>query len=228
VHSNFIELKHIDKEINNNIIFDSLYSLDINKEYQITVENINLVKNIKRKYEEWLSELTNQINKFLNCLFNYCLTQEKMISYIKKDKENSFLLLNYQLFNKNNLKIVNYLQTINDTINNDEQIKEGIEKKSIIFLRLLKNIEDKKYFSLNILNNNEENERLILENQKFNIKQKIGEMNRIKLKTYSKENNEIISKIECFCPFQNNKYIIFGSKHGEIQIYLLSKNPLSL
>ena len=48
MHSNFIELKNIDKEINNNIIFDSLYSLDINKEYQITLENINLVKNIKK------------------------------------------------------------------------------------------------------------------------------------------------------------------------------------
>ena len=227
-HSSFIELNNIDKIDNNNKIINNL-SVDIyhiNKEYKKIEDNIKIVKFIKKLYDEWLNDLTNYINKYINCILNYFSTQINIINNLKKDI-NIFSFSNYKLFNMNNNIINNYLHTINYTIN-DEQVKEEIENKSIIFLKALKSIKNNKYFSLN--NNNDEVRQILKSNDKIqntniiNIKQKIGDMKKITLRHKSEDNNEITTEIKCFSHFKNKQYIILGNKSGEINIYKLSEN----
>ena len=228
IHSKFTELYNIDKIVNNNTIINNLFIdiNEINKEHNKIEDNIQIVKHIKKQYDEWLNDLTNYMNKYLNCILNYFSTQVNIINNLKKNI-NISSFSNYKLFNKNNNIINNYLQTINNTIN-DKQVKEGIENKSIIFLKVLKSIENNKYFSL-IYDNDESKETLksnnIIQNTNIiNIKQKIRDMKKIKLRNKSENNNEITTEIKCFSHFKNKQYIILGNKSGEIKMYKLSEN----
>ena len=229
IHTKFINLdKIVNKNIINKTIINKNFNINIvelKNESQKVEDNIKIIKNIKKKYEKWLNDLTKYINKNINCILNYFLTQKKIINCIKNNI-NIFSLSNYKLFNKNNNVINNFLQTINNTIN-DEQIKEGIEKQSIIFLKVLNNIETSKNFSL--INNINDEERQIVKTNDIiqntniiNIQYKIGDMNKITLKYKSDNNNEIKSEIKCFSPFKNKQYFILGNKFGEINIFIFT------
>ena len=228
-HSTFVELNNIDKKFNNynlsdNLNNSSLNITDMNKEYQKIIDNIQIVKNIKKQYDQWLNELSNCINKYINCILNYFGTQQIIINYLKKNI-NYFSFYNYQLFNKNYNLINNFIDKINITINS-EQTKEGIEKKSILFLDVLKMIDNQKYFSF--INNNDEKIEILKSNeiiQNTNLINVIGDMKKIKLRYKSEINNEITTtNIKCFSSFKNKQYIILGNKAGEINIFKLTSN----
>lgn len=227
MHSNFTELKDIDTKVNinkdENNFNSTLENTDINNECQQILKNIELVKNIKKKYEIYLKELTNLINKYLNNLYYYLLTNLKIVYYYKNNN-NYFSLFNYRLFNNNNIYITSFFKSFYNIIN-DEQIKEDLEKKINFFFKVKKNLEDKQYFSLTW---KEENLGQILNNQDISANEKIGEMKRFILKPGHEEDNEIKTKIKCFSPLIKNECLALGKENGEIEIVKLTENNESI
>ena len=76
IHSNFTELENIDTKNNINIVYDDVNSPlenEIKKEHQQILDNIELFKKIRNKYEQWLKKLINHTNNHLNSLHNYLL-----------------------------------------------------------------------------------------------------------------------------------------------------------
>ena len=109
---------------------------EFNEEYLINITNINLnlCKNIEIRYKEFLTYLTNHIDRHLKILQNYHEIQEKMLNKIKNNFES--IENNLELF-QNNIEINKFLKSMNNDINIQNGKKEGIEKTSEFYLKLL-------------------------------------------------------------------------------------------
>ena len=192
---------------------------EFNEEYLIYITNINLnlCKNIETKYKELLIYLTNQIDKNLKCLQNYYKIQEKILNKINNNCES---IENYlELFQKN-ITINKYLQLLNNAINIQYDKKEGIEKTSDFYLKLLENMSNKNYYISNL----KKPEKQLFEKNVENSEKSIENMKIIKLVRSREDKKNNNSEYTCFSPLNDNNYMVFGNKKGEIEIYDFSKN----
>ena len=195
---------------------------EFNEEYLIYITNINLnlCKNIETKYKELLIYLTNQIDKNLKCLQNYYKIQEKILNKINNNCES---IENYlELFQKN-ITINKYLQLLNNAINIQYDKKEGIEKTSDFYLKLLENMSNKNSYISNL----KKPEKQFLEKNVENSEKSIENMKIIKLVRSREDKKNNNSEYTCFSPLNDNNYMVFGNKKGEIEIYDFSKNNYS-
>ena len=195
---------------------------EFNEEYLINITNINLnlCKNIETKYKELLIYLTNQIDKNLKCLQNYYKIQEKILNKINNNCES---IENYlELFQKN-ITINKYLQLLNNAINIQYDKKEGIEKTSDFYLKLLENMNNKNSYISNL----KKPEKQFLEKNVENSEKSIENMKIIKLVRSREDKKNNNSEYTCFSPLNDNNYMVFGNKKGEIEIYDFSKNNYS-
>ena len=202
---------------------------EFNEEYLINITNINLklCKNIEIRYKELLTYLTNHIDRHLKILQNYREIQEKILNKIKNNFES--IENNLELF-QNNIEINKFLKSMNNDINIQNGKKEGIEKTSEFYLKLLENINNENFF----INDLKKPEKQLLEKnklkkdlkQKKNVEKIIKNMEIIKLvKDEDKENN---LKYTYFSPLNDNNCMVFGNKKGEIEIYDFSNNNDSI
>ena len=203
---------------------------EVNEEYLINITNINLslCKNIETKYKQLSTYITSHIDKNLQILQNYCKIQEKILNKEKNDFES--IENNLELY-QNNITINKYLQSMNNDINIQYDKKVRIEEISDC-LKLLDNINNENLFLNNDLNKPEK-QILKINKLKKNLKPKknpenseinIEQMKIMKLdrKREDKKNNN--SEYTCFSPLNNNDYMVFGNKYGEIEIYDFSNN----
>ena len=199
-----------------------------NEEYQKIIENFNLCRIIVTKYKEWLKSLENYIDEHLESLYNYITIQEE---FLNKIKSNSELFQNNFESSQNDTIINNYLQSINEAINIQNNKKDGIENISFFYLKLLDNIKDKNIFSFD---NNKNPERKLTEindlKQSLNLdknvdnSEKIENMKKIKLIHKNQDKEKMNSEYTCFSPLADKKYMVFGNKKGEIEIYDFTYN----
>ena len=135
---------------------------EFNEEYliNITNTNLNLCKNIETKYKELLTYLTNHIDRHLKILQSYCKIQEKILNKIKNNFES--IENNLELF-QNNIAINTFLQSMNNDINIQNYKKEGIEKTSEFYLKLLENINNENF----VINDFKKPEKQLLEKNKL-------------------------------------------------------------
>ena len=157
--------------------------------------------NTCRLIKDWLKKLNDSYNEFINSITNYCLLQQKIVSYIKnknsydKIKNNFNLYCNYEAIN--DPKTDKFIRETNETINVKYNKHSDICNMSNFFIAILENF----------------NSQEISKNQdKKNIKE-------IKLiKDMNKKKFELDSEIRCFLPFDKENYLILGMSTGEIII----------
>ena len=200
----------------NNLSIDSLNStldcsniyLEINsKNYQETedyhtiITNINNCKKVIAIFKKWKENVIYLVDKCLPSLNNYCKFLEDLINKTKNDFDWE---INFETFQtKPNLN--NFFQSIKDTINNENIQKQEIENISNCALKLIENIKK----------NN-----ILKDVSKLNIK----EMKKMKLIHEKKDNSKINEEYTCFSPLNNNNYMLFGNKNGDVEIYDFMEN----
>ena len=190
-HSNFIKLNEI-------IIFNDKndkknitnYNDDESREIQDFNKNII---NVKQALYDLKNEITKKIDYYLEVINNYYETNENFYICYKNNIEDfekdDILNSNIKLFQDNILRINNYLE---DTINHIK--KSDFEEKILSFIKILKDFDSTDVFTLKEKRN-----------------KKIVEMDKMKI-TFDSETNS-------FCPFNQEKYMLFGLKTGEIKMY---------
>ena len=208
-HLNYINLSNLDNKC---MIFqkENFTINEINDEYKQVEEIIEIKDNIKKALNEWKNKLENIINKSFKILDNYIKTHEKIIKHFKDNFEyynsNFDALLNYDLFHQNIYIIYDYVQTVNNNINNEYNKKDEFENISRCFIKILNNLEKTDIFSLNY----QITENGLILNNKLNKK-----IEKMKLK----DDLEEYSNVKCFCPFNKEKNMIFGFGYGKIEIF---------
>ena len=183
------------------------------EDYKQIIENIILSKKILEKYKKWYEDLKHSISHFIKKLDNYCKNLQDIINNTNTNLEWE---VNFTLFQNSN-KIYN-LQSINEAIDNENLKKEGIKNSSIIYLKFLD------FFSLNnntiskrqFLENNDLNKNL---NLNSNNSKKIEKMGKMRLIHRDENKVKMDSEYTCFSPLNDNNYMVFGNKKGEIEIY---------
>ena len=190
-HSNFIKLNEI-------IIFndknDKKNITNYNDDESRKIQDFNKkIINVKQALHDLKNEITKKIDYYLEVINNYYETHENFYICYKNNIEdfgkNDILNSNLKLFQDNILRINNYLE---DTINNIK--KSDFEEKILSFIKILKDFDSTDVFTLKEKRN-----------------KKIVEMDKMKLNLDSETN--------CFCPFNQEKYMLFGLKTGEIKMY---------
>ena len=205
-NANFIE---IEKYIN--------YK-NIDNVYKKTIENIKMWNNTCKLIKDWLKKLNDSYNEFINSITNYCLLQQKIVSYINnknshdKTKNNFILYCNYEAIN--DPKTDKFIRETNEIINVKYNKHSDICNMSNFFITILENFNSQEISieaKCNVIipkKNNEDNKN----QDKKNIKE-------IKLiKDMNKKKFELDSEIRCFLPFDKENYLILGMSTGEIII----------
>ena len=181
-------------------------------------ENILICKNVQKLFNEWINELTEKVQNYVDTLKNYCLIQEILSNFIKNEDNNpnniyynNFnVIINYESFNKNQKMIDNYIQQINNKINNFYNKKSSFETKSDNFIELLNDFNDIN-FIINSEKIKEENiQKNIVKPKKKKNLPSIESMKKLKLD---------LKDVKSFSALNNEKNIAIGLKTGEIQIY---------
>jgi hypothetical protein len=184
---------------------------DIEEECSMIEQNLSKIQDIEKNFDLLLKEFENFKNHFIQTLFNYCLTQKKLVNYLKNnfnknnDNCNYQAFTNYEIFHNNNSLINEYIQKINYSFNRSFVEKGEIESNIKIFIKLIENFKSKKnFFSI----------------KKEEIINKINEMEELAL--------DDLQEVTSFTSFNNGKNIIFGLKKGTIKIYEFKKNLSNL
>jgi WD40 repeat protein len=174
-------------------------------------KNLRKIQDFEKNFDLLLKEFENFKNHFIQTLFNYCLTQKKLVNYLKNnfnknnDNCNYQAFTNYEIFHNNNSLINEYIQKINYSFNRSFVEKGEIESNIKIFIKLIENFKSKKNFFLI---------------KKEEIINKINEMEELAL--------DDLQEVTSFTSFNNGKNIIFGLKKGTIKIYEFKKNLSNL
>ena len=228
--SNFCN-KCIENENENNFIETSKYinyKETLNDYSKKIKETILILNNVNRLINEWLKNITEKFNNFLNSINNYVLLQQKIVSFLNnednyKKYENNFnVYFNYEIIN--NDKIDKYIKNLNIYINNNNKSKDSKDISTIseFFLSLLNKCIKKE---INI----EAKKSLTLEREKkFKSDISNDENTKIKVENMVKFKHELKSKVKCMIPFNENKLLIFGLDNGKIRIYEEQKNEKKL
>jgi len=204
-HSSFAKLNDMDSILYLNMKMPELY--DIEEECSMIEKNLKKIQNIEKKFDLLLKEFENFKNHFIQTLFNYCLSQKKLVNYFKNnfnknsDNCNYQVFTNYDTFHNNNDLVNKYIEGINYSFNIKFVEKGEIESNSKIFIKLIENFKSKKnFFSIK---------------KKETIK-KMNEMEKLPL--------DDLQEVTTFASFNNGKNIIFGLKNGTIKIYEFKEN----
>ena len=204
-HSSFVKLNTMDSIFNLKKKMPDLN--DIEEECSMIEKNIGKIQNIEKNFDLLLKEFVNFKNHFIQTLSNYCLTQKKIMDYLKnnynknKDNCNYQAFTNYEIFHNNNDSVNKYIESINYNFNISFVEKGEIESNSKIFIKIIDNFKSKKnHFSI----------------KKDEFIKKINEMEKLTLD----DSQEVTS----FTSFNNGKNIIFGLKKGTIKIYEYKTN----
>ena len=242
-HLNFIEIKNINNSINN-IKFSTKFKTfsEIDFKFQKITEKIKKYENFKNELIDYFNSLQNKINNFFEMFDKFFLTFKKIIYHSMNNfdlYQNNFnTYLNYEIFCQNEINISHHLKKVYEIIN-----KEDLENEKIsAFIKFLYKYDDKKIFSLNykeikeeILTNNllKENPTFCsIKKRKINELKKMKLMNNPKIETNIEENSKLKVKetasevsseteeeIKSFSALDSEKYLILGTKNGEIIIY---------
>ena len=147
-HSSFVKLNTLDSIIYPNKKMPDLN--DIEKECSMIEQNLSKIQDIEKNFDLLLKEFENFKNHFIQTLFNYCLTQKKLVNYLKNnfnknnDNCNYQAFTNYEIFHNNNSLINEYIQKINYSFNRSFVEKGEIESNIKIFIKLIENFKSKK------------------------------------------------------------------------------------
>ena len=219
-HLNYNNLNDID---NNNFGNDLMANNkkpeknEINKEYHNIKDNINICKNISELFKEWIIDLTKKFNSYMTLLNNYFSLEKIIISNLKEfyDKDQMYLnktiFENYGILYPNKYFINNYIKSINLKINSSGK---SFRERSLLFINLIQNFDEiDDYFKLNTkpldLVSKSKSEKLDITN-KIYIDEKISDKVKIKLN---------LEEIVCFNSYKNDKYLLIGTKKGNLSIY---------
>ena len=219
-HLNFIYINDVDKNKNENLLLNQNIpeENEINKEYNNIKENINICKNISAIFYQWIDEMINKFKSYFLQLNNYFYLEKIIVSNIKNYYNSSKIIFNNKIFENydflfpNKYFINNYVQSINNKINSTNK---SFKEKSLIFLKIIQNLDEiDAYFNLNrksldIPKSKSENFEKRNKNN-IDIEEKISDMLIEKLD---------INQIQSFNSFRNDKYLLLGTKNGELAIY---------
>ena len=204
----------------------------INDEYQKNLENIAIIKNSMKAFNNWINELIQKVNNYCETLNNYFYLQNYILSFLKADINNTNLsesnfnaIMNYEAFNKEKNQIDTYLQQINDKINNLDNRNTNLENKCSNFCEILNSFDNIKF----AINAEETKNETIKKNTKiFEEKERQLNLNKNKQKEKQREIKEIDrmkklkveidSEVKCFCKLNEEKCILVGLKSGNIEI----------
>ena len=189
----------------------------INKGYSKVLENIQICKNIKKSFNEWLKELNKKFDNYFEMLKNYYQIQKSLLNFLKNSKNidiyssNINSIMNYQAFKQNNVD-ENIQKIKTKIINNNSSSFEKILQLLKVFnqMNFIVNCEKTKeeYLSKNSKNEKEE------KNEKRKKNEKIP-----KLKIRKNLEINIDSEIKCFSSLNEDKYLALGLKSGIIEIH---------
>ena len=199
------------------------YEDTINDNYKKALENIKMWENASRLFNEWLENLVNKCNEFINSIYNYCSLQYKIVSYLnnnnnyEKYKNNFNVYFNYETIN--NEKIDNYIRYLNNHLNKNYNKKDNLYMMSQFFLNVLDDydkrnldVESKKSLTIQTGKNNNALPKLF--SDKY-----LDDENKTKVEYMKPLQYEFKSKVETLIPFNDGKYLILGLNSGKIGLY---------
>ena len=202
------------------------YKESINSHIKKIKESILIWNNLSSLIREWLINLEDKFNCFIDSIKNYITLQQKIVSYLnyenqfEKYKNNFNVYFNYEIINDE--KIDKYIKNINNTLNFNFSKKEDILGKSNIFIDLLFkflnkdfNIEAKK--NLNFLIKTQKKSEFFENTYTNPIKDEINN-NKVEIMTNNKYQMKN-SSIKCISTFNNDKTLILGLSSGKIKIF---------
>ena len=193
------------------------YKDTIDKYYKKAIENIKMWNNTSRLINEWLKKINDKFNEFLNSISNYCLLQQKIVSYLKTENNYSKYKNNFNIFCNyiaiNDEKTDTFIKNINDYLNYKYNKNFDICTMSRFFINIL---DDYNQTEINIeAKSNIINKEKIKEDaeDKIKINKEIKQIKEMHLKKY-----ELNNKIKCLIPFEKENYMLLGMETGEIKI----------
>ena len=215
-HLNFRDINDIDNNFRDEINLKIPKKNEIIKEYHNIKNNINICEKISKLFNHWINDLNKKFNDYMTLLNNYFFLEKIIVSNIKNNYNkmqsnlNNIIFENYEILYQNKYFINNYIQSINQKINScDNSLKE----RSLIFLKLIQNFDEiDDYFKLNQkldLTVKSKSEKLDINNN-INIEKKISDMDKTKFD---------LEEVNCFNSFKNDKYLLIGTKKGNLLIY---------
>ena len=191
------------------------YNDTIEKYYKKAIENIKMWNNTSRLVNEWLKKINDKFNEFLNSISNYCLLQQKIVSYLKIENNYSKYKNNFNIFCNyiaiNDEKTDSFIKNINDYLNYKYNKNFDICTISRFFINIL---DDFNQTEVNIeAKSNIINKEKGKEDVEEKINNEIKQIKEMRLKKY-----ELNIKIKCLIPFEKENYMILGMETGEIKI----------
>ena len=197
-------------------------SLDIY--YKKSIDNINMWNNTSRIINNWLKKINDKFNEFLNSIRNYCLLQQKIVSFLKTENSYSQYKNNFNIYCNyiaiNDEKIDTFIKNINDYLNYKYNKNFDICTMSRFFINML---DDFNQTELNI----EAKNNIINKGKGKEMEEKVKNNKEIKqIKEMNLKKYELNSKIKCLIPFEKDNYIILGMDTGEIRICDSKENEL--
>ena len=230
-HSNFIELNSINKFPINNLKFSSSFgsTTEFEKEYLNIMESKKIYENFKKEMLNIFNDMYSKITSYFEVFDNFFLVYKNIIEFSKNNinvyKSNFNTCLNFELFFRNEIEMGEYLKKVYEAI----KIKELDHEKLSSFIKFVYEFDDESIISVDYIHK----EGQILKNNNSNQDSeppqkilKIDELTKMKI-IIDELSQETQAEIKSFCPFDSNRYIIFGTKSGEILIYQIPKNKLT-
>ena len=206
----------------NNVFKESKYNHyyeKINDNYNKSKENLLMWKTTIKLIKEWLQNMVNKFNIFLNSINNFCLLRLKINSFLNdknnfdKFKNNFNLYYNYEMINDK--KIDTYIKDLNHHLNKNYNKNDDIYTMSKFFLEIYDNfikkdlrIESKRNITIEIDKNISQISNLYIDHEKKN-----------KVENMIMKNYELKTEVKSFITFNKNHYFILGFNTGEIGLY---------
>ena len=150
-----------EKEKKNNVLKTSKYinyKETLNDYIKKIKEHIIIWNKLSTLTNEWIKDIIEKLNVFINSINNYIILQQKIICYLNNDNnytkyENNFnVFFNYEIIN--NDFIDKYIKDINNNLNGNYNNNDDFYTKSNFFINILNKflkqenkIEVKKIFS---------------------------------------------------------------------------------
>ena len=182
-------------------------------------ENIKIWNNISSLANEWLKDIIEKLNIFINSINNYIILQQKIIFYLSDKNnfekyENNFnVFFNYEIIN--NDYIDKYIKDINNNLNKNYNNNDDFFSKSNFFINLLNKFLKKD-------NKIELKRKFVLKKEK-KVNQRINYLdennNNLRIENMIENKYELKSKVNCLIPFKEKQFIILGFDTGKIKIF---------
>lgn len=209
----------------NNVIKESEYLNDYEKikdNYNKSKECLLMWKTTTKLIKEWLLNIVNRFNNYLNSINNFCLLRFKINTFLRdennfeKYKNNFNLYFNYNIANVE--QIEKYIKKVNEQINKNYNKNDDIYTMSKFFLDIYESYQKK---DLKIETKSNIEKEVNINNSITNTFTDYKGKNKIE--NMAMKNYELKSEVKSFITFNNNNYFILGYKTGEIELELYEK-----